>query len=145
VIIGREGLTEPDEMAGQAPVLARVLAAARSAAQAAGDTAAGGCDHAQATGAYRPTRKLWEHVTARDLTCRHLTCRQPATRCDLDHTTPYDQGGPTCLCNLGSLCRFHHQIKQHPGWHLHQPAPGTFTWTTRTGRTYTVHPDSHTA
>ena len=147
VIIGRDRLADPRQEAGQAPALARVLTAARSAAaQAAGDAeAAGGCAHAEATTAYRPTRKLWEYVTARDLTCRFETCRQPATRCDLDHTTPYDQGGRTCSCNLGGICRFHHQIKGRPRWHLTQPAPGTFTWTTPTGRTYTTQPDSYAA
>jgi hypothetical protein len=64
--------------------------------------AADGCAHTQATSAYRPTRNLWEYVTAWDLTCRFGTCRQPATRCDLDHTIPFDQGGHTCSCNLGN-------------------------------------------
>jgi hypothetical protein len=40
---------------------------------------------------------------------------------------------------------FHHKIKQHPGWHLDQPAPGTFTWTTPTGRTYIIEPDTYAA
>ena len=147
VIISQQCLAEPQETTCLSPILARVLAAAQAAAaQAATDgQAAGGCAHTHATAAYRPTRTLWEHVTARDLTCRHLTCRQPATRCDLDHTTPFDQGGRTCSCNLGGVCRFHHQIKGRPRWHLTQPAPGTFTWTTPTGRSYTVQPDSYAA
>jgi len=151
VIVGRDCLVDPQQMTdptgGLPPILVRVLAAARAAAaRAAGDAqAAGGCAHAAATQAYRPTRQLWEHVTARDLTCRFLTCGQPATRCDLDHTIPFDQGGRTCSCNLGGVCRFHHQIKQHPRWHLTQPNPGAFTWTTATGRTYIVQPDSHAA
>ena len=41
------------------------------------------------------------------------------------------------------LCRHHHILKHHPRWHLTQPAPGTFTWTTPTGRTYTTTPDPH--
>jgi hypothetical protein len=64
---------------------------------------------------------------------------------DLDHTVPFDQGGPTCSCNLGGVCRCHHQIKQRPGWRLDQVTPGTFVWTTPTGRTYIVRPDSHAA
>jgi Domain of unknown function (DUF222) len=147
VIISQQCLTEPQETVGLPPILARVLAAAQAAAaQAARDgRAAGGCAHAGATPAYRPTRTLWEYVTARDLTCRFGPCRQPATRCDLDHTIPFDQGGLTCSCNLGGLCRFHHQIKGRPRWHLTQVTPGTFTWTTPTGRTYTVQPDSYAA
>jgi hypothetical protein len=36
-----------------------------------------------------------------------------------------------------------HKLKQHPGWTLTQTEPGTFTWTTPAGRTYTVSPDTH--
>ncbi len=103
----------------------------------------GGCAHAEATSAYRPSPWLREYIAARDQTCRFFTCRQPAWRCDLDHTKPYDQGGRTCSCNLGCLCRFHHQLKQHCRWQLVQSAPGTFTWTTPMGRTYSTRPDSY--
>lgn len=133
------------------PGLARVLAAARRAAdravqKAAADTAAtDGCAHTEATDAYRPPPRLREYITARDVTCRFPTCRRPAMRCDLDHTQPYDQGGRTCSCNLGAECRLHHKLKQHARWHLAQPAPGVFTWTTPAGRTYTTLPDSHVA
>jgi hypothetical protein len=147
VIIRPDDLTAPKPQAGLPPILHRVLAAAQAAACEAGacDTNGRGCAHTEATSAYRPTTRLWDYVTARDLTCRFRTCRQPATRCDLDHTTPFDQGGPTCSCNLGGICRFHHKIKQQPGWHLDQPAPGTFTWTTPAGRTYTIEPDTYAA
>lgn len=137
VTIGLECLTRPANPADLPPALSQVLAAAQGA------TDAHLC--AAATAAYRPTRQLWDYITARDLTCRFQTCRQPATRCDLDHTVPFDQGGRTCSCNLGAVCRFHHQIKQHARWHLDQPAPGTFAWTTPTGRTYLVQPDSYAA
>jgi hypothetical protein len=157
IIISPDDLTNPQPQVGLPPILSRVLAAAQSAARESAardadtrdadprDTNSGGCAHTDATTSYRPTTRLWDYVTARDLTCRFCTCRQPATRCDLDHTTPFDQGGVTCSCNLGAGCRFHHQIKQHPGWHLAQPTPGTFTWTTPTGRTYATQPDTHTA
>ena len=144
VIIGPDCLTEPPQTHSLPPSCARILTAAQTAAAQAAREVPGTCAHATATDAYRPTRKLREHITARDLTCRFQTCRQPATRCDLDHTIPHDQGGLTCTCNLGAICRRHHKIKQHPGWHLNQPTPGTFTWSTRTGRTYTVQPDSYT-
>ena len=133
-----------------ATVRAAIITAARKAAdqaatRAAADAAAQGCAHTQASPAYQVPARLREFVNLRDLTCRFPTCRQPAWRCDADHTTPHDQGGPTCSCNLGPLCRFHHQLKQHPLWRLEQPAPGTFTWTTPTGRTYTVQSDSQAA
>ncbi|HTX85640.1 MAG TPA: HNH endonuclease signature motif containing protein, partial [Streptosporangiaceae bacterium] len=79
----------------------------------------------------------------RDRTCRFGPCGQPAWRTDIDHTIPWHKGGPTCPCNLGGCCRTHHQIKALPGWHLHQPQPGTFTWTTPASRTYHTQPDPY--
>jgi hypothetical protein len=115
----------------------------RALAQAADDTAAGGCAHTAQSDDYRPPPRLRERVTARDVTCRHPACRQPAWRADLDHTIPYEHGGRTCACNLGGACRRHHQLKQHPRWHLDQTRPGEFTWTTPAGRAYAVGPDVH--
>jgi hypothetical protein len=56
---------------------------------------------------------------------------------------PFDQGGRTCSCNLGPLCRTHHRVKQAPGWRLDQPEPGLLTWTTPHGRRYTVTADTY--
>jgi Domain of unknown function (DUF222) len=117
----------------------RSLAAARQ--QAAADReAAGGCAHAEASTSYRPPTRMREHVAARDGTCRYPSCGQPAWRGDLDHTHPWDQGGRTCRCNLGGLCRRHHRLKQLPGWDLTQPEPGTFRWTTPAGLSYSARP-----
>src|SRR6266542_3019938 len=122
---------------------AAARAAARARAAAAADAAAGGCAHTLASPGYRPSPRLRDHITARDLTCRHPRCRQPAWRADLDHTIPFDDGGLTCSCNLGAFCRTHHLLKHHPGWKVRQTAPGTFTWTTPSGRTFTTTPDTH--
>jgi hypothetical protein len=119
----------------------KTLALARTIAQA--DADAGGCAHLEASLAYRVPARLRDYITARDVTCRFTTCRQPVWQCDIDHTQPFDQGGRTCKCNNGGLCRTHHQIKQLPGWTLHQPAPGIFKWATPSGRTYTTTPDTH--
>jgi hypothetical protein len=147
------GMPPPSEVGSDAtkhpvfgPVLAAALragrrAAARAAASAAADSAAGSCAHTEASEAYRPSPRLKNLVTARDLTCRFRTCRQPAWRADLDHTKPHDCGGLTCWCNLGCLCRRHHRLKQHALWALVQVSPGRFTWTTATGRSYAVCPD----
>jgi HNH endonuclease len=70
-------------------------------------------------------------------------CRRPATRCDLDHTIPYDQGGRTCECNLAPLCRRHHQAKQAPGWQLDQCEPGRMTWRLPNGRVYQTTGDPY--
>ena len=110
---------------------------------AADTTAAGGCAHTTASPGYRPPPRLKEYIAARDLTCRFPRCRQPAWRGDLDHTIPFDNGGLTCRCNLGGLCRSHHLLKHHPDWNLPQTTPGQFTWTTPSGRTHTTTPDTH--
>ena len=154
-LVGRVTLTiTRDTITGQQPAgPSRGMAAAawRTAAraldraldQARADAAAGGCAHHDQSSGYRPPPRLREYVTARDLTCRNPTCRQPAWRADLDHTQPWDQGGRTCMCNLGGGCRRHHQLKQHPRWKLDQTSPGEFTWTSPAGRAYTVSPDTH--
>jgi Domain of unknown function (DUF222) len=132
-------------------IYARLLAAARRARDNAWQEAEadrrvpGGCAHTTASPAYRPPPRIREYVAARDQTCRGPGCGQPAWRGDLDHTVPWDQGGPTCPCDLGALCRRHHRLKQHPGWTVLQPQPGIFRWTTPAGRTYTTRPDPHYA
>ena len=113
------------------------------AAIAADTTTTAGCAHTGASPGYRPPPRLKEYITARDLTCRFPRCRQPAWRGDLDHTIPFDDGGLTCCCNLGGLCRSHHLLKHHPDWKLTQTTPGHFTWTTPSGRTHTTTPDTH--
>jgi hypothetical protein len=149
--ISEDQLAHPPPSAGRGPpggILARALHAAASAAAqarlaAAADAAAGGCAHIGASPGYRPAPRLRDYITARDLTCRFPRCRQPAWRGDLDHTVPFDDGGLTCRCNLGGLCRTHHILKHHPDWKLEQIAPGIFTWTSPSGRTYTSTPDVH--
>jgi hypothetical protein len=163
-LIGRVTLTVPAGLAASPPsphepaagpglpatiadlaIRAAAAAADRARAAAAANAAAGGCAHAAASPGYRPPPRLHDHISARDQTCRFPSCRQPAWRGDLDHTIPYDDGGLTCSCNLGGLCRTHHLLKHHPHWHLSQATPGSFTWTTPSGRTFTAAPDTHPA
>jgi Domain of unknown function (DUF222) len=99
------------------------------------------CDHRHQEPGYQPSRRLQHLINARTPTCSAPGCRQSATRCDLDHTVPYDQDGRTCECNLAPLCRHHHRCKQSEGWHLDQPRPGNLTWTTPAGRHYVTTPD----
>ena len=103
----------------------------------------GPCDHTGLKTRYRPSLKLQHLVRIRRPTCTFPGCRQPARRCDIDHTLAYDHGGLTCLCNLGPLCRRHHRCKQAEGWSLGQPAPGEFLWTTPSGRQYTTRPAAY--
>jgi hypothetical protein len=101
------------------------------------------CDHRHQEPSYQPSRKLRHLIIARTPTCTAPGCRQPAARCDLDHTVPYDQGGRTCECGLAPLCRHHHRCKQAEGWRLEQPQPGVMIWTTPAGRKYRTTPDPY--
>ncbi|PBJ67083.1 hypothetical protein BB737_04325, partial [Mycobacterium avium subsp. hominissuis] len=49
---------------------------------------------------YAPPAALADFVRCRDLTCRWPGCDRPATECDLDHTIPYAEGGPTHASKL---------------------------------------------
>ena len=102
-----------------------------------------GCTHQRQSTAYRPPPALQHLIRIRQQTCAFPGCRRPANQCDLDHTTPFQRGGLTCECNLAPLCRTHHQAKQAHGWNLDQLQPGTLTWTTPSGRRYTVTPTSY--
>jgi hypothetical protein len=99
------------------------------------------CDHRHQEPGYQPSRRLQHLITARAPTCAAPGCARPAARCDLDHTTPYDQGGRTCECNLAPLCRHHHRCKQSQGWQLRQLSPGVMSWTTPAGRRYLTQPN----
>ncbi|HEV3172429.1 MAG TPA: DUF222 domain-containing protein [Actinocrinis sp.] len=93
---------------------------------------------------YTPTRAVARFVRLRDKTCAFPHCHMPATRCDLDHTVPFNAGGPTTPDNLHPLCRHHHQLKTRRQWTAH-PADttGTLQWTAPTGHTYTTTPHTH--
>ncbi|WP_425308994.1 hypothetical protein AADG42_09560 [Ammonicoccus fulvus] len=58
---------------------------------------------------------------------------------DLDHTVPRPHG-PTSEANLGPLDRLPHRWKTHTTCRLIQIRPGTFTWHTPAGQTFTVTP-----
>ena len=63
---------------------------------------------------YRPSKALADFVRCRDLTCRWPGCDVPAINCQLDHTIPYADGGPTHAGNLKCYCPTHHRtVKGH--------------------------------
>ena len=98
------------------------------------------CTHPRESRGYQPSPALRHLIHIRNPACTSPICRRPATRCDLDHVTPYDRGGRTCECNLHPACRHDHHTKQTPGWTLTTPSPGTLTWTTPGHRTRTTTP-----
>jgi hypothetical protein len=96
----------------------------------------GSCSHARQSPGYVWPAALRHLIEIRQRTCTAPGCRRPARACDIDHTVPFDQGGPTCECNGAPLCRRHHRAKQAPDWHLEQNAPGRMTWRLPSGRVY---------
>ncbi|WP_370290763.1 HNH endonuclease signature motif containing protein [Nocardioides sp.] len=90
---------------------------------------------------YRPGATLTRQIRLRDRTCRFPHCARPAERCDLDHLTPHARGGPTDSDNLLALCRHHHRLKTHHGYHPDHLAPGITLWHTPVGALYLVTPD----
>ena len=101
------------------------------------------CDHRYQSPGHDPGVKLKHLIQVRHATCTSPICRRPAAQCDVEHNTPYEAGGRTCLCNTGPKCRHDHRLKQHPGWHVDQLPDGTFLWTTPAGHTYTTEPTRH--
>jgi hypothetical protein len=86
----------------------------------------------------RPATTQRRNVEARNPTCVFPGCRIPAIRSDLDHRTPWADGGPTTEANLGPLCRHDHNIRHQHGW-TYQPLPNSdHQWTSRLGHTHTT-------
>ncbi len=107
---------------------------------------AGPCDHRHQANGHDPG-VLLRHLTGiLNANCTFPPCRRPDNGCDYEHSRPHHQGGKTCLCDAGPVCRHDHQAKQSPGWHLEQAgARGWFRWTTPSGRSYINGPTQYPA
>lgn len=91
--------------------------------------------------------RLRHQVTERDGHCVFPHCTRPAHRADLDHITPYDDGGggsappgQTRAENLAALCRNHHRHKTFGGWSYTMLEPGYYLWRTPHGHRLLVTP-----
>jgi Domain of unknown function (DUF222) len=91
---------------------------------------------------YVPSKKLADFVRCRDLTCRWPGCDRPAIDCDIDHTIPFAEGGPTHASNLKCYCRTHHLVKTFWGWRDQQLPDGTVILNSPAGKTYVTTPGS---
>ncbi|WP_176386794.1 HNH endonuclease signature motif containing protein [Gulosibacter sp. 10] len=89
---------------------------------------------------YRPPAALRRLLQIRDVTCVAPGCRRLAKDCDIDHTTPWAQGGDTKYDNLAVLCRGHHTMRE-AGWVLEQDGPGRTVWISPTGQRFVVYED----
>ena len=92
--------------------------------------------HVLATEAYRPSTAIRAALVARDRHCRFPGSRQPARRCDIDHTHAREHGGPTSIGNLAHLCRRHHVLKHRTAWRVVRRPGGVLEWTSPTGLVY---------
>jgi len=92
--------------------------------------------------AYEVPDRIRTQIALRDTHSRFPYSTRAARSCDLDHTEPYqpDSPGQTRPGNLGALDRTSHRAKTHGGWHLTQPHPGVFDWTSPLGYHYRVDP-----
>ena len=62
-----------------------------------------------------PPTALAEFLLARDRECRVPHCHIRASACDLDHATPWAQGGTSSSANMGALSRGHHTSRPKAG------------------------------
>nr|WP_215545898.1 HNH endonuclease signature motif containing protein [Amycolatopsis sp. CA-230715] len=93
------------------------------------------CDEGRRT--YRAPRAVRRHAHLRHRTCCMPGCNRPAQFTDLDHATPWREGGGTDKVNLRPLCRVHHLLRNEPGWTFTTDDNGRLVVTTPSGRTYT--------
>jgi hypothetical protein len=92
---------------------------------------------------YSPPASLRRLAKWRADRCMGPGCGMPAARCEIDHTIAWEHGGDTALENLAPLCKGHHKVKHHGGWHLKQipDSGGAVEWTSPAGRRYVVRPE----
>jgi hypothetical protein len=67
---------------------------------------------------YAPTDALRRALVLRDRGCSFPGCRRRPGRCHAHHVHHWLDGGPTALATLTLLCRFHHHLVHHGGWHI---------------------------
>jgi Domain of unknown function (DUF222) len=77
------------------------------------------------------TGALREAILATNRRCTWPGCQRPSEQCDVDHTTPFSQGGTTSADNAGPMCPPHNRWK-HRGYR---------TWRDPDGLWHTIRPD----
>ena len=130
----------PGDLAGFGPVIADI--ARQVAAASHGDQwrfvvtdPEGRPVHAGIT-RRRPTKPDRRLVEAMYPTCVFPGCRIPSAQCDLDHATPWAEGGPTAPDNLRPVCRHDHVLRHRGGWRSRRLASGDHEWTSPLGHSY---------
>jgi hypothetical protein len=132
---------EPAELVGRCPIdpaTARQLAGHATGWERVLADPITGC--VLAVDRYTPSADMKRFLRARDQHCRFPGCRQPAHRCDRDHTLDYALGGETSTCNLACLCKRHHTLKGETPWSVRQLGGGVLEWTSPGGHVYIDKP-----
>jgi hypothetical protein len=132
---------EPAELVGRCPIdptTARQLAGHTTGWDRVLADPITGC--VLAVDRYTPSADMKRFLRARDQHCRFPGCRQPAHRCDRDHTLDYALGGATDVCNLACLCERHHTLKGETPWKVRQLGGGILEWTSPGGHVYIDKP-----
>ncbi|WP_458041969.1 MULTISPECIES: DUF222 domain-containing protein [Bacteria] len=132
---------EPAELVGRCPIdpaIARQLAGHATGWDRVLADPITGC--VLAVDRYTPSADMKRFLRARDQHCRFPGCRQPAHRCDRDHTLDYALGGETDVCNLACLCKRHHTLKGETAWTARQLGGGILEWTSPGGHIYIDKP-----
>ena len=131
----------PGELAGYGPVIADI-ARQTTAKQKKGEwrytITHGGQVVDSGTTRRRPTTSQRRRAQTNNPTCIFPGCRMPSTSCDLYHTKPWSEGGPTTVDNLPPVCRHDHVTRHKAHW-KHRALPnGDHQWTSPLGHTYTT-------
>ncbi len=132
---------EPAELVGRCPIdpaTARTLAGHATGWDRVLADPITGC--VLAVDRYTPSADMKRFLRARDQHCRFPGCRQPAHRCDRDHSIDFALGGATDVCNLACLCKRHHTLKGETPWAVRQLGGGVLEWTSPGGHVYIDKP-----
>lgn len=111
---------EPGELAGYGPIpaeLARQLAAGSRSTWRRILTDPQDGQVVEVGSRRFPSPGLARTVRARNRQCIFPGCGKPAMNCEIDHTTPHAEGGPTEKDNLGPVCSRHHHLKHAESRH----------------------------
>jgi hypothetical protein len=92
---------------------------------------------------YTVPADLRRWLRLRDGTCRFPGCTRPAARSHIDHTRPWEHGGPTDYDNLAHLCAAHHRLKHQSLWAVVQEPGGVLLWTSPGGQTHRTYPETY--
>lgn len=86
------------------------------------------------------TGRMRDAVLMTAVRCTHPGCHRPATECEIDHLTPWSEGGTTDPHNGGPACRHHNHWRYTTGARTRLRADGSWA-THRTNGTELAPPD----